>query len=224
MKMKKALVKQIKEMTDNYEPDMLPPCEPANVKFMASSDLASACQLFGRVYLQQSSPGKCYATGKGLEVAELGKRATAVLHVIDKKGKACTTPMEILTCKLVSEKGDKNVDCSVKKTEPIGQYEISYQATSQGRHQLHIKVEGENIKGSPFPVTVTKNLGNPIKTITGMNRPWGVAINSRGNIIVAVSEENHISIFSLAGEKIKSFGSQGSSYGQFDSPKRSGSG
>ena len=64
MKMKKAVVKQIKEMTKNFKPDMLPPCEPANVKFIASSELASACQQFGKVYLQQASPEKCYATGK----------------------------------------------------------------------------------------------------------------------------------------------------------------
>ena len=37
MKMKKAVVKQIKEMTDNFKPDMLPPCEPANVKFHSIS-------------------------------------------------------------------------------------------------------------------------------------------------------------------------------------------
>ena len=36
MKMKKAVMKQIKEMTDNFKQDMLPPCEPANVKFIYS--------------------------------------------------------------------------------------------------------------------------------------------------------------------------------------------
>ena len=39
MKMKGAVVKQIKEMTDNFKLDMLPPCEPANVKFQASPEL-----------------------------------------------------------------------------------------------------------------------------------------------------------------------------------------
>ena len=68
MKMKKAVMKQIKEMTDNFKPDMLPPCEPANVEFITSPELTQACQQFGEVYLK-SSPEKCYATGKGLEVA-----------------------------------------------------------------------------------------------------------------------------------------------------------
>ena len=217
MKMKKAVVKQIKEMTDNFKPDMLPPCEPANVKFIASPELTQACQQFGEVYLQELSPEKCYATGKGLqEVAKFGERATAVLHVIDHKGKACTTPVEILTCELVSDVTGEKIDCSVKKTE-AGQYEISYQATSRGRHQLHIKVEGEHIKGSPFPVTVIKKLGTPIKTISGV-KPWGVAVNQMGEVIVAEMIGHCVTIFSPTGEKLRSFGSMGSGHGQFNDP------
>ena len=165
---------------------------------------------------------KCYATGKGLEVAEPGETATAVLHVVDQKGKACSTPVGTLTCELVSESTGEKIDCSVKKTEASGQYEISYQATSRGsRHQLHIKVEGEHIKGSPFPVTVklpVQKLGTPIKTISGVKGPWGVAVNQRGEIIVAECSGNCISIFSPTGDKLRSFGSKRSGHGQFHSP------
>ena len=206
MKMKKAVVKQIKEMTDNFKPDMLPPCELANVKFIASPDLTQACQQFGKLLLQNISPEKCYATGNGLEVAKVGEKATAVLHVVDQKEKACTTPVEALTCELVPEK----IDCSVKKTE-TNQHEISYQATNQGRHQLHIKVEGEHIKGSPFPVIVklpVKKLGIPIKTISGLKKPRGVAVNQRGDIIIAENDRNCLSIINhdLMGEKVHSGG------------------
>ena len=213
MKMKKAVVKQIKEMTDNFKPDMLPPCELANVKFIPSPELTQACQPFGRVFLQQTSPEKCYATGKGLEVAKLGEEATAVLHVVDCKEKAHIKPVEILTGELVSEITSEKIGCSMKKTD-ASQYEISYQATSRGRHQLHVKVEGEHIKGSPFPVTVIKKLDAPIKTISGVNYPWGVAVNQRGEVILTESGGYCVYIFSPAGEKIRSFGSQGSGHGQ----------
>jgi tripartite motif-containing protein 2/3/tripartite motif-containing protein 71 len=205
-------------MTDNFKPDMLPPCELANVKFIASPELTQACQQFGTIFLQEAAPEKCYATGKGLEVAEPGERATAVLHVVDQKGKACSTPVETLTCELVPESTGKKIDCSVKKTEANGQYQISYQATSGRRHQLHIKVEGEHIKGSPFPVTVklpVQKLGTPIKNISGLKGPWGVAVNQRGEIIVAECSGYCVSIFSPAGEKLRSFGSKGSGHGQF---------
>ena len=222
MKVKKAVMKQVKEMRDNFKPDMLPPCEPANVKFTASfQELVSACKQFGEVYLQEVSPDKCYVTAKSLEVAEPGERATAVLYVVNYKGKACDVPVEIVTSELESESTSKKTKCVVKKTE-ASQYEISYQPTSRGKHQLHIKVEGEHIKGSPFPVTVklpVQKLGTPIKTISGLDQPWGVAVNKRGNIIVAECGGHCVSIFSPAGEKIKSFGSHGSKNGQFDSPR-----
>ena len=222
MKMKKAVVKQIKEMTDNFKPDMLPPCEPANVKFVESSDFSSACRQFGKMYLQEVSPEKCHATGKGLEVAKLGERATAVLHVVDSKHKAYTKVVKSLIGKLVSESTGEKVYCFVKKTEASGQYEITYQATGRGRHQLHIKVEGEHIKGSPFSVTVklpVEKLGTPIKAISGVKGPWGVAFCSKGNTIVAETNEHCISIFNPKGEKIRSFGSQGSGHGQFNRPE-----
>ena len=221
MKMKKAVVKQIKEMTDNFKPDRLPPCELANIKFVPISELTQACQQFGRVFLQQTSPEKCYATGKGLKVAEPGERAIVVLHVVDHKGKVYTAPLETLSCKMIFNKTDEKVNCSTKKVQG-GQYEISYQATSRGRHQLHIKVEGEHIKGSPFPVTVklpVQKLGTPIKTIGGVTLSWGVAVNQRGEVIVAEGSEHRVFIFSSTGEKLRSFGSKGSGHGQFSNPR-----
>ena len=83
-------------------------------------------------------------------------------------------------------------------------------------------MEGEYIKGSPFTVTVKsqiKKLGTPIKTISGLNGPWGVAVNEKGEILVAESGGHCISIFSPAGEKLGSFGSKGSGPGQFDEPR-----
>ena len=221
MKMKKAVVKQIKEMTDNFKPDLLPPCELVNVKFIPSPELIQACQQFGEVYLQKVFAQKCHVTGKGLEVAEPGEKTTAVLHAVDQKGKAYTKPVDTLTCELVSENTSENINCSVKDIK-ASQYEITYQATRRGRHQLHVKVEGEHIKGSPFPVAVklpVQKLGTPIKTIGGMNWPLGVAVNQRGEVIVAEGGGHCVSILSPTGEKLRSFGSQSSGQGQFNGPR-----
>ena len=219
MKMKNGVMKQMKEMTDNFNPDMLPPCENANVKFTSSLHIqVSQLQQFGKVYLQKASPEKCYAIGKGLKIAEPGERATALLNVVGHKGEACPVPVESLTCELVSETTGKKKDGSVKK---IGdsQYEINYQPASRGRHQLHIKVEGDHFNGSPFSVTVVKKLGTPIKTISGVKYPWGVTVNQKSEVIVSEGRGHCVSLFSPAGEKLRSFGSKGSERGQFDSPR-----
>jgi DNA-binding beta-propeller fold protein YncE len=77
----------------------------------------------------------------------------------------------------------------------------------------------EYIKGSPFGYTVVNKLITPIKTISRLMFPWGVAVNQRGEIIVAESGGHCISVFSPTGEKFRSFGSQGSGPGQFSYPR-----
>ena len=92
---------------------------------------------------------------------------------------------------------------------------------SRERHQLHIKVNNEHIKGSPLDVAVKisqEKRGTPVRVIKGVRGPWGVAINKKDEIIVAESSAHCISIFSPVGEKLQSYGSKGSGLGQFNEP------
>ena len=223
MKIKKTVMKQIKEMTDNFKPDKLSPCEAADIKFTHDfPKQAQACQHFGEVYVGNTlAPEKCYAIGKGLELAKVGEQTTAVIHIVNDKEEACFAPIESVMCELVSAANDKKTKCFIKPIK-ADQFEISYQPTSRVRHQLQIKVEGEHIKGSPFTVTVklpVKKLGTPVRVIDGVNHPWGVAVNQRGEIVVAESNGHCISVFSPTGEKLRSFKSQGSGQGQFIDPR-----
>ena len=218
MKMKKGVSRQIKEITDSIKPDQLPPCEVPNMRFSPSPELAQNCRQFGTIRTSNASPEKSYATGKGLEVAVQGEKATAIVHVCNKEGRVCREPVESLTCELTSDTNKDKMKGSVKKRKD-GQFEMSYQASSRGRHQLHIKVKGEHIKGSPFSVTVklpVREFGTPVRSINDVNDPWGVAINQQGQVVVVEQGINCISIFNSKGENIQSFGSGRSYYGQFN--------
>ena len=160
------------------------------------------------------SPKDCFATGRGLEMAMVGKQAKAVMHTVDTSGKGYNTQMETVACELVSEPNKKKVDCKVRKVME-NQFEISYQATSRGRHQLHIKVEGEHIKGSPFTVTIIRQLGGPKGTIKGQFK--SITLESLGQKIIA-GELGSISVFDSSLNKLKSFGSFGSDPGEFHEP------
>ena len=158
------------------------------------------------------------AVGKGLKIAREGERPFGILVNVDRNGQLCSTPMQSPICCLESKISAKSTNCTITKLDN-NSLKISYQATSRGSHQLHIKVEGEHIKGSPFTVISVQKLGTPIKTISGVKGPWGVAINQRGEIIVAEESGHCISIFSPTGEKLRSFGSEGSGPGQFNEPR-----
>ena len=214
MKMKKGVMRQIKEITESIKLKQLSPSEMPKVRFTSLPELKQKCKQFGEIHT--ASPGKNYAIGKGLEVALQGEKATATVH-LDKEGKVCPELAELLSCELTSDTNSDKVKCSVKKTKD-GQFEISYQPNSRGRLQLHIKVKGEHIKGSPFSVAVklpVKELGNPVRTINGVKQPWGVTVNQRGEVVVAEDGGHCVSIFSSTGEKIQSFGSRGTGYRPF---------
>ena len=92
-------------------------------------------------------------------------------------------------------------------------YEVSYTAVSRGQHKLHVQVNDGEISGSPFAITVYPDptqLGHPVRTVTGLNKPYGIAINSHGEMVVAEHGSFQVSVFSISGQRIRSFGSKGS--------------
>ena len=178
------------------------------------------CRNYGQVFSPGSpDPSRCHITSKGAEfTVQVGERSTAILQAINFEGKPCEELiMKSLECEIVSEIADTRAGCSVEGRGQ-GQYKISYQPTIKGKHQLHIKVQGQHVKGSPFHVAVkspVERLGTPIRTIGGVRRPWGVAINQKGEVVVAERGGHCVSVFSPNGEKIPSFGTK---VGRFQSP------
>ena len=221
--MKTNTVHQVKELTTPFQPDTLKPNTEADMAFSALADLTAMCQSYGQVFAPGSpDPSKCHTTGKGLEVAVVGEKSKAILHAVSYEGKPFDKPIKSLECKLVSEITGTRANWSVeRRRRGQSQYEISYQPTIKGRHKLHIKVEGQHVRGSPSSVAVkspVEKLGTPIRTLGGVSEPWGVAINQRGEVVVTELSGDCVSVFSHSGEKLRSFGTHGSGQGQFKDP------
>ena len=222
--MKTNTLAQVKELTTPFQSDILEPNAKADVRFLASADMLAVCRNYGQVF----SPGspdssRCHITSKGAEfTVQVGERSTAILQAINFEGKPCEEPfMKSLECEIVSEIAGTTTSCSVEGRGQ-GQYKISYQPTVKGKHQLHIKVQGQHIKGSPFRVAVkspVEKLGTTIRTIGGVEKPWGVVINQKGEVVVTECDGHCVSVFNPNGEKITSFGTRGSGPEQFESPR-----
>ena len=220
--MKSNTVNQVEELTTPFQPGMLEPNTKADVIFSALADLTASCENYGQVFSPGlPDPSKCHITGADLKVSLVGEMSTAILHVIGFEGEPCKVYIKVLECELVSEITGTRASCSVERRGQ-SQYEINYQPTVKGRHQLHIKVKGQHIRGSPFSVAVkmpVDKLGTPILTIDRLKSPLGVAVNWRGEVLVTDGEGHCVSVFSPSGEKIRSFGSKGSANGQFWHPR-----
>ena len=71
------------------------------------------------------------------------------MRALNSMGEPCMEPILSLEADLVSVLTGTRASCSVERRGP-SKYMISYQPTITGRHQLHIKIEGQHIRGSPF--------------------------------------------------------------------------
>ena len=170
LSMKSSVVKQVKELTTTFPPDMLKPSTEADAIFSALEDVTTACRNYGQISAPGlPDPSKCHATGKGIEAAVVGEMSTAVLQAINCKGQPCKEPILSSECELVSEPSGTTTRGSVER-KGQSQYEINYQPTIKGRHQLHVKVEGQHIRGSPFTISAkspVEKLSTPILTLLG---------------------------------------------------------
>ena len=196
LKMKAGVVKQVRELVDTFDPHTLEPCEQATTSFIPSAHLVKDCQEYGDLY-QIDLP----------HVSKVTKKSTTKLF--------CLTKPLIPEAQLVSRLTDQTTKCVVTERGK-GEYEISYQPTVGGAHQLHMRVGGEEVRGSPFPVTVktpVDKLGTVIKTIDGVKRPRGVAVNKSGEVIVAELEAGCVSIFSATGDKLQTLDTQDTAVG-----------
>ena len=213
---KTKLVRKVKELTTAYQPDMLKPNTEPDILFSASADVTAVFQKYGQISARD--PSKFHRDETATVV---GETYTASLHISESQ--QCEESTKSIECELVSEITGARAIAKVERKEQ-SRYEISYQPTMKGRQQLNIKVNCEHIRGSPFGVVAVgkspvEKLGTPIQTLRGVRTAEGVALNQRGEVVVTEWNGHCVHVFSCNGRKLRSFGSHGSSWGQFKNPR-----
>ena len=214
---------QVNELTTPFLHNSLKPNTEADMVFSELLDLADMCRNYGKVFASSSSPDpfSCSFIGKGVESVPLGEKITTTIEVINFEGEPYEEAIDTLETMLESEIGGTSINCHTQRRGK-SQYEISCQPTVKGRHQLHIKMVGQHIRGSPLTVSVqspVEKLGTPILTINELMRPQGVSVSMQGDVFVSEMDKHCISVFSPSGEKKLSFGTRGSGHGQFQYPR-----
>ena len=165
---------QLQELTTTFHTDTFTPSTEADMTLSTTADVTAAiCRNYGKITTPKSYVLK---SGKSILKAEAWNTSTALVQAITS---ADEEPVESLECELVAELTGTKVKGRVEK-KARGQYEISYQPTTKGRHHLHVKAGGQHIRGSPFRVVAVSPIttfGSPILTLDGVDQPYGIAIN-----------------------------------------------
>ena len=165
-------------------------------------------------------PAKVTISRRHIPLVNQESTVTIVLSVPD--GSPAPVPPSLINCRFTPPDNSPPIQCSIKESSQSGQYSVVFTPITRGIHQLNVTVNGGNISGSPVSVPVSvppKMRGTPVKTITGVNGPRGVAVTDDGLAIVSEGPSHCITILDSEGRKIRSIGTQGCGRGQLEQPQ-----
>ena len=105
-----------------------------------------------------------------------------------------------------------------------GQYTVSFVASEVGERKLSVRVDGTQIKESPFRIMVNRpytTMSKPLKVINnygGLGRPWGISFGRGGIWAVTDYSTSFVYIYDSKDELVKMIGSPGRREDQFECP------
>lgn len=216
LQMKSTTVRQVKELTTTFQPDMLKPNTEANLIFSLLTDLSTECQYYGEVCTAgPPDPSQCYVTRKGIHTFISGEEVVVTLQILDSNCHPCQSSVGSISYKLLSEITGTRARGMISK-RGNSSYDIHFWPTIKGKHRLHITIGSQKIQTNSFLICVSspvEKLGTPIQTIGGVKDPWEVTVNHSGEVVVTERGGECVTVFSPSGERVQSFSSHSS--GQF---------
>ena len=134
------------------------------------------------------------------------KRDQVMVEIKDEQEQECVTEVRI----------DDNKD---------GTYNVMYYPRKQGTLKIFVRVNGKDIRGSPFTVTIKPFHVKPVLSFgkegsgDGMfKNPFGVAVTDRDEIMVADCKNHRVQVFDSDGTFLRSFGHEGQNAGELNIP------
>ena len=105
-----------------------------------------------------------------------------------------------------------------------GTYLVSVIPRQLGQHQLSITVNGQHIQDSPFTLNIVPQcdytkLQHPVRTITGIHHPHGIAFSDNGDMFVTSHTDHCIHVYDESGKRKATIGSEGRSALKLNVPR-----
>ena len=206
MSLQQHIQEQIQEQCARHEHINLRPAEVANVgvRVACAEGISDLCQKNAEVIVLRVDPTKCTAEGPGTKVTEVGKSAQFTVRTVYQNGRLCRE-MQVVEAEQKSVVNDSVTHAKVT-SKGRGVYEVTYTPEVRGRYTLIVKVNGTQIACSPFQVFAKihpTQLGKPVRVVKGVNHPWGIALNSKQQLVVAEYDGKKVTVFDREGKKVQ---------------------
>ena len=182
---KPQILSRTQSVITSVKDKIFQPLEQPDIQLVKSDTIHQMCKEIGKVECTTFSPAKGTLSHHCIPLIKQESSATITFSFAD--GSPALVPPSLISCRLTLRDNSPPIQCSVKESSQSGQYNAVFTPLTRGLHQLHVTVANSNIPGSPFsvPVSVPPEVRNtPVKTITGLDKPSGVAVTDDGLVIV----------------------------------------
>ena len=212
LSVKKQVIDRMQQITDKCRKVNVPPVQRATMVFIPNKEILPQFGLLCSVDPQNCEVvdiPKYYIKGMKIEFAIITK--------VD-NGDCCSRGGSQVSVQLEGVNDNTQV-----RDNADGSYMASFVPQQVGVVRLSVFVNGEQIKGSPYSVTVRDYtlVNKPSKIVNNdgnMGEPWGIAFGKNDIWAVAESVNYCVNIFDGEDQLIMKFGSYGSGDGQFMYP------
>ena len=225
---KKALAERAAELKKDFEGSKLVPSKSDTfTTSITNSDTISQMISLGCV------SGGAHAASSTCDVsyvprAVVGKQRTIMVVGKDREGKRYSQGGDNIEAKLILKHSQDPAIQGVITDHGDGSYSVSITAQSAGEHELHVTIDNNHIRGSPFKYHVMQARQTPYTSLSGAQQyistnsnPRDVAVTEEGHLAVAEYGYHTVTLYSKTGQIVHVFGTAGScgtADGQFHSP------
>ena len=165
------------------------------------------------------------AQGEGLIEGIVARKVQFNLTTRNVERKQRYDQRDRVTVEIKDEQGQECVTEVKVEDMKDGTYNVSFYPRVQGTFKLHVKVNEEHIRGSPFTLSVKPFHVKPDFSFgkqgsgDGMFQyPLGVAVTDRDEILVADCVNHRVQVFNSNGTFLRSFGHKGENAVEFNRP------
>ena len=212
LRSKKQMMERMSEVTAQINVEELHPKEKAD--FVLNKDIKSLHHI-GDIVTCSSTALQQFRVKKIDRITPAGKAVSFSLSMEAPDSSVLSVPLSSLRCSLVPVgKGDQPIHTTVTttSTDP-GVYRIQCNPSTSGTHTVKVQVYDVQLEDTSLVIPFNPYLDNitPVRTITELNHPWGVAISDDNHVIITEWSGHCVTILDREGKKVKSLGGEGGS-------------
>ena len=221
---KKQLMEHMSEVTTQIDVEELRPIEKDDLRLIKeSAETLKSLHHIGTVSYTsalQEYKVKIFEVEKSLKE----NKVSFSLSMEGPDSSLVSVPVSSLRCSLVPVgKGDQPIHTTVTTTSTHpGVYKIQCNPSTHGTHTVKVQVYDVQLEDTSLFIPFNPYLDNitPVRTITELNDPWGVAVSDDGHVIVTENKGHCVTILDNEGRKVKSLGGEaGSGNVEFFNPR-----